>query len=79
MVGFHRVDFGPVGSDEITIPIFELGGDPVEIDYTLTFYRESIADKGRIPQEAAKKVLAISAAIIAVGAVLNHFVKRRRR
>ncbi|MBR6219840.1 MAG: hypothetical protein IKQ80_04695, partial [Clostridia bacterium] len=23
---------GPVGSDEITIPIFELGGDPVEID-----------------------------------------------
>lgn len=54
-------------------------GDPVEIDYTLTFYRESVADKGRIPQEAAKKVLAISAAIIAVGAVLNHFVKRRRR
>ena len=54
-------------------------GDPVEINYTLTFYRESIADKGRIPQEAAKKVLAISAAIIIVGAVLNHFVKRRRR
>lgn len=54
-------------------------GDPVEISYTLTFYRESIADKGRIPQEAAKKVLAISAAIIAVGAVLNHFVKKRRR
>ena len=54
-------------------------GDPVEIEYTLTFYRESIADKGRIPQEAAKKVLAISGAIIAVGAVLNHFVKKRRR
>ena len=54
-------------------------GDPVEIDYTLTFYRESIADKGRIPQEAARKVLAISAIIIAVGAVLNHFVKKRRR
>ena len=54
-------------------------GDPVEINYALTFYAESIADKGRIPQEAAKKVLYISAAIIAVGAVLNHFVKKRRR
>ena len=32
MVGFRRVDFGPVGSDEITIPIFELGGDPVDVD-----------------------------------------------
>lgn len=32
MAGFSRVDFGPVGSDEITIPIFELGGEPVDID-----------------------------------------------
>ena len=54
-------------------------GDPVEIDYTLTFYADTVADKGRIPQVAAKKVLAISAAIIAVGAVLNYIVKRRRR
>ena len=54
-------------------------GDPIEIDYTLTFYAESISDKGEIPQEAAKKVLAISAVIIVAGAVLDHFVKRRRR
>ena len=54
-------------------------GDPVEIEYTLTFYRDSVADVGRIPQVAAKKVLAISAAIIVVGAVLNYFVKKRRR
>jgi len=54
-------------------------GDPLEIEYTLTFYSESLGDKSRIPQEAAKKVLYISLAIIAVGAVLNHFVKRRRR
>ena len=54
-------------------------GDPVEIAYTLTFYSESLGDKSRIPQEAAKKVLYISLAIIVVGAVLNHFVKRRRR
>lgn len=54
-------------------------GDPIEIDYTLTFYGESFADKGRIPQEAAKKVLVISLAIIVIGAVLNYFVKKRRR
>ena len=54
-------------------------GDPIEIQYTLTFYGESIADKGHIPQEAAKRVLILSGAIIAVGAVLNYFVKRGRR
>ena len=31
MVGFTHVDFGPVGSDEITLPIFALSGDPVEL------------------------------------------------
>jgi hypothetical protein len=54
-------------------------GDPIEIEYTLTFYSETLGDRSRIPQEAAKKVLAISLAIIVVGAILNHFVKRRRR
>ncbi len=54
-------------------------GDPVEIEYTLTFYSESIGDKGQIPQEAAKKVLVIALAIIAVGGILNHFVKKKRR
>lgn len=54
-------------------------GDPIEINYALTFYEDSIADKGKIPQEAAMQVLYISGAIIVVGAVLNHFVKRRRR
>ncbi len=32
MAGFSRVQFGPVGSDEITIPIFELESAPVEIE-----------------------------------------------
>jgi len=54
-------------------------GDPLEIEYTLTFYSESLGDKGQIPQEAAKKVLYISLAIIVVGAVLNHFVKKKRK
>lgn len=53
-------------------------GDPLEIEYTLTFYSESMGDKSQIPQEAAKKVLVISLAIIVLGAVLNHFVKKKR-
>lgn len=54
-------------------------GDPLEIEYTLTFYSESLGDKSQIPQEAAKKVLYISLAIIVVGAGLNHFVKKKRK
>lgn len=53
-------------------------GHPVAIDYTLTFYRDTIDDKGLVPQEAAKKVLMMAAIIIAVGAVLNYFVQKRR-
>lgn len=30
-VGFHNIDFGSYGSDEITIPIFALDGDPYRI------------------------------------------------
>ena len=54
-------------------------GDPVEIDYQLTFYSESIGDRSQVPQEAAKQVLAISLVIIVAGGVLNHFVKKRRK
>lgn len=54
-------------------------GDPIEIEYTLTFYSESLGDKSQIPQEAARQVLYISLAIILVGAVLNHFVKKKRK
>jgi len=54
-------------------------GDPIEIEYTLTFNSESPGDKSQIPQEAAKKVLYISLAIIVVGAVLNHFVNKKRK
>ena len=31
MVGFEQIDFGPVGSDEITLPIFALDGDHYDI------------------------------------------------
>ena len=53
-------------------------GDALEIEYTLTFYSESVGPKSQIPQEAAKKVLVLAAVIIAVGGVLNYFVKRKR-
>ena len=32
MVGFSRIDFGPVGSDELELPIFALNGEPYEIE-----------------------------------------------
>ena len=54
-------------------------GDPLEIEYALTFYRDTIGPKGRIPQESAKLVLLIAGAIIILGGVLNFFVKRRRK
>ena len=54
-------------------------GDPVEIRYELTFYSMTIGPKGRIPQEAAKKVLIIAAAILVVGGILNFILKRKRK
>ena len=53
--------------------------DPLEIEYTLTFYSESVGSKSLIPQEAAKKVLWLSAAIIVLGGILNYFVKKKRK
>ena len=53
-------------------------GDPVEIAYQLTFYADSVGDVRQVPQEAAKSVLLVSLAIIVLGGILNHFVKRGR-
>ena len=53
-------------------------GAPHEVSYSLTFYSASIGSKGQMPQEAAKRVLAIAFIIIVGGGILNHFVKRRR-
>ncbi len=54
-------------------------GDPVEIEYHLTFYSGTIDDKDAIPQEAAIKVLYIALAVIVVGGILNHVLKKRKR
>lgn len=52
-------------------------GSPVEISYRLTFYRDSVGSKGELPQEAAKRVLCVAAAIILAGGILNHMIKKR--
>ena len=54
-------------------------GDPVEVEYFLTFYSNTIDDVDAIPQEAAIKVLMIAIVVIAVGGVLNHVLKKRRK
>ncbi len=54
-------------------------GDPVEVEYHLTFYSATIDDKDAIPQEAAIKVLYIAVVIIVVGGILNYVLKKRRK
>ena len=54
-------------------------GDPVEIDYHLTFYSDTIGGKNLVPQEAAILVLEIAAAIIVVGGILNYLLKKRKK
>ncbi len=54
-------------------------GAPHEIDYTLTFYEASIGSKGQLPQEAAKRVVAVALVIIVGGGILNYFVNKRNR
>ncbi len=54
-------------------------GDPVEIEYHLTFYEKSIGSVDQIPQIAAKKVLTIALVLIIAGGILNYFVKSRKR
>jgi hypothetical protein len=79
------------GSSSFTIPITAMDapveiiadttamGDPVEINYTLTFYEDTVGSKSRVPQEGALRVLAGAAVFIIVGGIANHLIKKRRR
>ena len=72
----------PVSAMDRVIPVIAdttAMGDPVEIDYSLTFYENTIGGKGLIPQEAAKKVLIFALIIIIVGGILNHVIKKRKK
>lgn len=52
-------------------------GTPHEIEYSLTFFSDSLAAKDNLPQEQARKVIWIALAIIVVGGILNVWVKKR--
>jgi hypothetical protein len=72
----------PISAMDEAIPVIAdttSMGDPVAIDYVLTFYSENIGNKGQIPQEAAKKVIIAALLIIAAGGILNLAVQRKRR
>jgi len=72
----------PISRMDVPVPVIAdttAMGDPVEIEYNLTFYQDTIGEKAMIPQEAAKKVLLIALIVIAVGGILNHLVKTKRK
>ncbi len=52
-------------------------GTPHEVNYTLTFFSESVGEKSALPQEAAKRVIMIALFIIVGGGILNHYVNKR--
>lgn len=54
-------------------------GDPLEIEYHLTFYSATVGDKDMIPQEAAVKVLYIAIIVIVLGGILNYALKKRKK
>ena len=79
------------GNSEFEIPVLAMDeampviadttamGTPHEINYTLTFYSDSIGSKSQMPQEAAKRVVAVALLIISGGGILNYFVNKRNR
>lgn len=79
------------GNSTFEIPIFVMDremtvigdttamGTPHEVEYTLTFYGETIGPKSQMPQEAAKRVVIVAVIVIIAGAVLNHYVQKKRR
>ncbi|MBQ9465024.1 MAG: hypothetical protein IJU67_07080, partial [Lachnospiraceae bacterium] len=54
-------------------------GDPLEIEYELTFYADSIGGRGRVPQEASKTVILVALVIIIGGGIVNYFVKKKKK
>ena len=86
---YNQTTDGGNSTFEIPIPIMNEAfpiiadttamGEPVEIRYMLTFYDDTVGDRGRIPQVAAGRVLIIAAAILGAGGLLNIIVKKRRK
>ncbi|MGN0363208.1 MAG: hypothetical protein ACI4ET_10245 [Bilifractor sp.] len=53
-------------------------GDPVEIQYQLTFYQDTIGSRNLVPQIATRRVLIIALIIILAGAVLSFLTRKHR-
>ena len=67
-------------NSEFQIPVTIMDESmPVIADTTLTFYSDSIGSKSQMPQEAAKRVVAVALVIIVGGGILNYFVNKRNR
>ena len=76
------------GNSTFTIPITQFDttmsvvgdttsmGDPVAIGYKLTFYKDSISTRNKIPQEAAKGVIIIAAIVALLGGILNYIIRK---
>lgn len=80
--GMNSVFEIPVLSMDEALPVIAdttAMGAPHEIDYNLTFYSDSIGPKSQLPQEAAKRVVAVAMVIIVGGGILNYFVNKRNR
>ena len=80
--GMNSVFEIPVLSMDEAMPVIAdttAMGAPHEIDYNLTFYSDSIGPKSQLPQEAAKRVVAVAMVIIVGGGILNYFVNKRNR
>ena len=80
--GSNSVFVIPISAMDKEIPVIAdttAMGDPVEIEYHLTFYSATIGDKDNIPQEAAIKVLELALVIIVAGGILNYALKKRRK
>ena len=80
--GMNSVFEIPVLSMDEAMPVIAdttAMGAPHEIDYNLTFYADSIGSKSQLPQEAAKRVVAVAMVIIVGGGILNYFVNKRNR
>ena len=70
--GMNSVFEIPVLSMDEALPVIAdttAMGAPHEIDYNLTFYSDSIGSKSQLPQEAAKRVVAVAMVIIVGGGI----------
>lgn len=70
----------PIAAFDTEIPVIAdttAMGVPHEIEYTLYFASDSFGPESDLPQEAAKRVVWVALAIIIIGGILNHFVKKR--